>query len=78
MSTNVTFLTSMKEVTDEKATEQAGVIMPLIGEELMTLEDLDLCMSMSMMSIDYSGSKGCKSSKKGKSSKKSKAGKKRA
>ena len=56
MSTNVTFLTSMKEVTDEKATEQAGVIMPLIGEELMTLEDLDLCMSMSMMSIDYSGS----------------------
>ena len=39
----------------------------------MTLEDTGLCMSMSMMSIDYhsgaGGSKGCKSSKKGKSSK---------
>ena len=70
MSTNITFRKSMKEVTVEEATEPAGVIMPLIGEELMTLEDLDLCMSMSMMSIDYSGSKGCKSSKKGKSSKK--------
>ena len=47
--------------------------MPLIGEELMTLEDLDLCMSMSMMSIDYgSGCKSSKSSKKSKKSKKSK------
>ena len=37
MSANITFRKSMKEVTVEEATEPAGVIMPLIGEELMTL-----------------------------------------
>ena len=66
----------MKEVTDEEAAEPAGVLMPLIGEELITIEDVDLCMSTSMMSIDYgSGCSGCKSSKSSKKSKKSKKSK---